>query len=214
MAQTNLEPKLSLKIGSVNKAFFCFDIDYSLNQILLRNKSFLFYKIESWNCWKTVSWNLTKFKLNQTIDRKNRNNNCLNELKFCDVSQNSFSNWCWNFHHSILKKKSLIPKKIFFKPSSISKQRSFVYWPNFQWWFWRSLLVDVICPLIGIVSMYLPKFGGDQYSHVPIRSGGPMRKKWFQVTLSHPQRIPSKNWSKRACYTLSLQCTVKVSMNL
>ena len=28
--------------------------------------------------WKRISWNLTKFQLNQTTDRKNVNNNCLN----------------------------------------------------------------------------------------------------------------------------------------
>ena len=28
--------------------------------------------------WRRISWNLTKFQLNQTIDRKNENNNCLN----------------------------------------------------------------------------------------------------------------------------------------
>ena len=36
------------------------------------------------------------------------------------------------------KQKSFIPKKIFLKPLSISKQRSFVYWPNFQWRFWAK----------------------------------------------------------------------------
>ena len=30
-----------------------------------------------------------------------------------------------------LEKKSFIPKKNFFKPFSISKQKSFVYWRNF-----------------------------------------------------------------------------------
>ena len=34
------------------------------------------------------------------------------------------------------KQKSFIPKKIFFRPLSISKQKSFVYWPNFQRRFW------------------------------------------------------------------------------
>ena len=41
-------PKPSLKIRSVNKAFF-FDIDNGLKNIFFRNKTFLFYKIESWN---------------------------------------------------------------------------------------------------------------------------------------------------------------------
>ena len=34
------------------------------------------------------------------------------------------------------KQKSFIPKKIFFWPLSISKQKNFVYWPNFQLRFW------------------------------------------------------------------------------
>ena len=33
-------------------------------------------------------------------------------------------------------KKVLFLKKTFFKPFSISKQKSFVHWPNFQWRFW------------------------------------------------------------------------------
>ena len=32
----------------------------------------------------------------------------------------------------LVKQKSVIPKKIWFRPYSISKQKSFVYWPNFQ----------------------------------------------------------------------------------
>ena len=54
----------------------------------------------------------------QTTDRKNEINNCLNglnELKFCEVSQNSYSNRCQKFQLSILKnKKSFIPKKHIF----------------------------------------------------------------------------------------------------
>ena len=38
--------KSSPKIGSVNKVFY-FDIDNSLKNISFRNKSFLFFKIES-----------------------------------------------------------------------------------------------------------------------------------------------------------------------
>ena len=42
---------------------------------------------------------------------------CLIELKFCEVSRNSFSNRYWKFQLSILKnKKSFISKKKFFKP--------------------------------------------------------------------------------------------------
>ena len=56
---------------------------------------------------------------------------------FVRFSRNSFSNRCWKFQLSILKsKKVLFLKNIFFKPLSISKQKSFVSWPNFQWRFW------------------------------------------------------------------------------
>ena len=37
----------------------------------------------------------------QSNNRKNGNKNCQNELKFCEVSQNSFSNRCWKFQLSI-----------------------------------------------------------------------------------------------------------------
>ena len=41
-----------------------------------------------------VPWDLAKFQLNQTTDRKNENKDCLielNELKFCEVSRNYIS---------------------------------------------------------------------------------------------------------------------------
>ena len=94
-------PKPSLKIRTANA--ICWNslglfIDYGLNYIFVRNKTFLFFEIESWkllaSVWKLILWNLTKFQLNQTTKRKNRNSNCLNELnelKFCEVSRNSFS---------------------------------------------------------------------------------------------------------------------------
>ena len=57
---------------------------------------------------------------------------CLIELKFCEVSRNSISNWTWKFQLSILKnKKVLFLKKIFFWPLSIWKQKIFVNWLNF-----------------------------------------------------------------------------------
>ena len=52
---------------------------------------------------------------------------CLIELKFYEVSRNSVSNICWKFLLSFLKnKKVLFLKKIFLKPLSISKPKSFV----------------------------------------------------------------------------------------
>ena len=49
--------------------------------------------------------------------KKDENNNCLNklnELRFCEVSSNSISNWTWKFQLSILKnKKVLFLKNLF-----------------------------------------------------------------------------------------------------
>ena len=54
----------------------------------------MFFKIESWNFQvQWISWNLT---------------GCLIELKFCEVSRNSISNWTWNFS---VKQNSFVPKK-------------------------------------------------------------------------------------------------------
>ena len=61
------------KLGQYTK-LFCFDIDFSLNHIFFRNKTFLFFKIESWNFFSI---------------------GCLIELKFCEVLQNLFSNRCF-----------------------------------------------------------------------------------------------------------------------
>ena len=46
---SRLELKPSLKIGSVNKAFFCFDIDNGLKNVFFKNKTFMFFKVESLN---------------------------------------------------------------------------------------------------------------------------------------------------------------------
>ena len=85
--------------------------------------------------WNWILWNLTKFQLIhpiQTIVIFILSIGCLIELKFCEVSRNSISNWIWKFQLSILKdKKVLFLKIIFFWPLSIPKQKSFVYWLNF-----------------------------------------------------------------------------------
>ena len=70
------DSKPSLKIRIANA--ICWNSlglfsDYDLNYIFLGIKLFLFFKIESWNfqhLCKRISWNLTKFQLNQTTDRK------------------------------------------------------------------------------------------------------------------------------------------------
>ena len=130
----NLFAKPSLKIGSVNKAFLFW---YWLQlKFFFRDKTFLYFKLESWNFQH------------------------LFKNKFCKTSQNfnSFLQtilfpffplvvWLsWNFvikkfvfkqiltisAFYLVKQKSFIPKKMQFRPLSISKQKSFVYWPNFQ----------------------------------------------------------------------------------
>jgi hypothetical protein len=61
-----------------------------------------------------------KFQLNQTTDKKDENNNCLNklnELKFCEVSWN----WTGKFQLSILKNKKVLflKKKILSRTAKI-----------------------------------------------------------------------------------------------
>ena len=97
------------------QSFFCFDIDNGLKNIFFRNKTFLFFKIESWNFqvhfeieFHETLQNFSSIR--QTI-KKFENNNCLNnlnELKFCEVSRNSFSNRCWKFQLYNLKHKKVL----------------------------------------------------------------------------------------------------------
>ena len=110
-----------------------------LKKLFFRDKTFLFFKIESRNF--QVQFEIEFHETLQNFNsirqpiKKDENNNCLNklnELKFCEVSRNSILNWTWKFQLSILKnKKVLFLKKIYFWPLSISKQKSFVYWLNF-----------------------------------------------------------------------------------
>ena len=99
----------------------------------------LFFKIASWNFQHM--WNL-----------KNFNSFCLfRQLLFSFFHQ--FSDWVENLRglmklsfKQILKvsafylekQKSFIHKKSIFRLLPISKQNSFVYWPNFQWRFWKE----------------------------------------------------------------------------
>ena len=112
---------------------------YGLKNNFFRNKTFLFFKIESWNFQvqfeikiRETSQNFNTFSFFRQLLFSSFFIGCLIELKFCKVSRNSISNWTWKFQLSILKnKKVLFLKKKIFKPLSISKQKSFVYWLNF-----------------------------------------------------------------------------------
>ena len=112
---------------------------YGLKNIFFRNKTFLFFKIESWNFQvqfeikiRETSQNFNSFSFFRQLLFSSFFIGCLIELKFCKVSRNSISKWTWKFQLSILKnKKVLFLKKIFLGPLSKSKQKSFVYWLNF-----------------------------------------------------------------------------------
>ena len=80
-----------------------------------RNKTFLFFKIESWNFqvqfeikFRETSQNFNSFSLFRQLLFSSFFIGCLIELKFCEVSWNSISNWTWKFQPSILKKKVLL----------------------------------------------------------------------------------------------------------
>ena len=69
-----------------------------LNYIFFRNKTFLFFKIQSWNFQQLFEREFRETSQNfKAIRQKigiNWNINCLYELKFCEVSRNSLSNSC------------------------------------------------------------------------------------------------------------------------
>ena len=132
-------PKPSQKIESINKAFlFWYWLQPKKN--LFRNKTFLFFKIGSWNFQ-----HLFKNEFHETSQnfnsiwqpREKMYVNCLNELTLREVSQNSFSNRCWKFQLSILKsKKVLFLKKMFL--ALVSKHAKIIpkdgaSLPNLQW---------------------------------------------------------------------------------
>ena len=86
-----------------------------LNFFFFRNKTFLFFKIQSWNFQQLFEIEFREtsqnFKAIRQKIEKNWNKNCLNELnelKFCEVSRNSISNSCWKFQLSILKNKKVL----------------------------------------------------------------------------------------------------------
>ena len=104
---TCLLPKPLLKIKTANAIFWIY-------LGIFRNKTFLFFKILIASAWYRISWNLPKFyliQLIQTIVILNFSIDCLIDLKFRDISWNSFSNRWWKFQFSILKNKKQISLK-------------------------------------------------------------------------------------------------------
>ena len=134
------------KIESVNKVFL-FWYWQRLKKNFFRNKTFLFFNIESWNFQVHFEIyfreTLQNFNSIRQPIKKDENNNCLkklNVLKFCEDSRILISNWTWKFQLSILKnKKVLFLKKFFFKPLSISKQKKLCLPTQFSRRFWFGL---------------------------------------------------------------------------
>ena len=128
-------PKPSLKIRTASAIFWNYlgiFRDYGLKNIFFRNKTFLFFKIESFS----IGLKKNFVKPHKISTHSAHSDSCLIELKFCEVSRNSFSNRCWKFQLSIFRNK----KVLFLKKIELSqewtgcniKTTSFVYWPNFQ----------------------------------------------------------------------------------
>ena len=83
--------KPSLKIGTAKRhllELLGLFRDYSLDHVFFRNKTFLFFKMQSWNSQHLFEREFRE--ASQNFKEKNGNKNCLNELnelKFCEVSQ-------------------------------------------------------------------------------------------------------------------------------
>ena len=117
-------PKPSLKIGSVTKAFL-FWYWQQLKKVFFRNKTFLFFKIESWNFQHLFEIEFCETSIRQSMEK----------MKMIIVWISGMS---WNFerYHEIIFQKMLKVSALY-----LEKQKSFIHkkdknWPNFQWRFW------------------------------------------------------------------------------
>ena len=105
-------PKPSGKLRRLTPSFGCILAVRPKKKI--RNKTFLFFKIESWNFqvqfeikFRETSQNFNSFSLFRQLLFSYFFIGCLIGLKFCKVSRNWISNWTWKFQLSILKKKKV-----------------------------------------------------------------------------------------------------------
>ena len=125
------------------------DLSWHIKWLRLKKKFFLGIKLFCFSrskaktfsiCLKFNSRTPTKFKVIQQSAHSDNcffkfSISCLIEWKFCDhetvlqTDAESFNFLSWK------TKKFLSLKKTFCKQLSISKQKSFVYWPNFHWRF-------------------------------------------------------------------------------
>ena len=113
---------------------------YGLKNIFFMNKTFLFFKLESWNFQvqfeikiRESSQNFNSFSFFRQLLFSSFFIGCLIELKFCKVSRNSISNRCWKFQLSILKnKKVLFLKKYFLSHTAKTHPKDGVSCLNFS----------------------------------------------------------------------------------
>ena len=131
--------------------FYCFDIDNSLKFFFFRNKTFLFFKLESRNFQKQFAIEFREtsqnFYLIRQIDRKKMKITIVwisgiswNLVRFHDILfqtvSKSFSFLSW-------KKKVLFLKKYFLSRSAKIDPKDGVRRPNFQWRFWLNREITV-----------------------------------------------------------------------
>ena len=110
-----LNPIPSGKLRRHTPSFGCI-LAVRPKKYFFRNKTFLFFKIESWNFQvqceiRETSQNFNSFSLFRQLLFLSFFIGCLIELKFCEVSQYSISNWTWKFQLSILKNKKVLFQK-------------------------------------------------------------------------------------------------------
>ena len=107
--------------------------------LFFKKKPFLFFKIKSWNFqylfemeFRETSQNFNSFSL-------------FRQLLFSFFLLVFWLNWNFARFHEILfhtDSESFLKRK-YFKPLSISKQRNFVYWLNFQGRFWARRFTEI-----------------------------------------------------------------------
>ena len=101
------------KLRRLMPSFGCI-LAVRLKKYFFRNKTFLFFKIESWTFQvqfeikiRETSQNFNSFSLFRQLLFSSFFIGCLIEFKFCKVSRNSISNWTCKFQPSILKNKKV-----------------------------------------------------------------------------------------------------------
>ena len=134
--------KTSLKIRTVNKAglfWYWSQFSLDLDHIFFRNKTFLFFKIESLNFQ-----HLFKKEFHETSPNFNLFSSFRQFLfsffyQLSDWVEIIFQTDAESFSFLSWKKKVLCMELLCIAKKnwpSISNQKSFVYWPNFQWRVW------------------------------------------------------------------------------